>query len=170
MLWLSPKSCDLTNLLVCSTFFKLLKITPKWVPMGAIGAWGPRGTPKGLISQFGRRPQLMLHFLFWCFIHCRWAYHPGAILSPSWYQDVFNIKNMRIIIFKKPLKIWFLKYFGGVPGVATSKKYIGALILTIFQIFEKSSVLKYFVFFLLSNYISAYPAITIARALKKDAY
>ena len=38
--------------------------------------------------------------------------------------------------------------------------------------FRKSDFLKiqYFVIFRLSNYISAYSDITIARALKKDAY
>ena len=61
--------------------------------------------------------------------------------------------------------------FGGIPGSETCKKYIGASILTIFQIFKKSifknQVFRYFFDFL--AYIFTYFGITIKRAMKKHA-
>ena len=53
--------------------------------------------------------------------------------------------------FRKSLKIWSLGYFGGVPEVETSKKNVGASILTIFKIFKNrifvNTVFRYFLIF-----------------------
>ena len=63
----------------------------------------------------------------------------------------FLFKNYKKHKNRNFRKICFLVYFGVVPGVETSKKYIGASILTIFSIFKKSifknSVFRYFLTF-----------------------
>ena len=49
------------------------------------------------------------------------------------------LKSIAIVIKKNSLKIVSWVYFGCVLGVAASKKYIGASILTIFQIFKNKN-------------------------------
>ena len=84
-------------------------------------------------------------------MYSRTAPHPGTILSPSWYQDVFYIRIIKIIIFENSFKNQFLGYFRDVLGAETSKKYMGASILMKKTIFKKAtfknSIFRYFLTF-----------------------